>query len=128
MPKDRGMTKDTGNGIRIRRVYEAPEPDDGARVLVDRIWPRGLAKDEARLDEWAKAAAPSTELRRWYGHAPERFPEFAERYRAELAEPERREAVDHLRDLASAGPLTLLTATKDPARSHLPLLAEAVGG
>ncbi|MES4903803.1 MULTISPECIES: DUF488 family protein [unclassified Streptomyces] len=122
------MTKDTGNGIRIRRVYEAPEPDDGARILVDRIWPRGLAKDEARLDEWAKAAAPSTELRRWYGHAPERFKEFAERYRAELAEPERREAVDHLRDLAAAGPLTLLTATKDPDRSHLPLLAEAVGG
>ncbi|MER6142958.1 DUF488 family protein [Streptomyces sparsogenes] len=128
MPKHRGRSRDTGNGIRIRRVYEAPEPDDGARVLVDRIWPRGLAKEEARLDEWAKTAAPSTELRRWYGHAPERFAEFAERYRAELAEPERREAVDHLRDLAAAGPLTLLTATKDPAQSHLPLLAEAVGG
>lgn len=128
MRDKRDTSDDIGNGIRIRRVYEAPDPDDGTRVLVDRIWPRGLAKDEARLDEWAKAAAPSTELRRWYGHAPERYSEFAERYRTELADPERREAVDHLRDLAASGPLTLLTATKDPAQSHLPLLAEAVGG
>ncbi|MEU5027363.1 DUF488 domain-containing protein [Streptomyces milbemycinicus] len=122
------MRDSSGNGIRIRRVYETPDPDDGTRVLVDRIWPRGLAKDAARLDEWLKAAAPSTELRRWYGHAPERSAEFGRRYRAELADPERRAAVDHLRELAASGPLTLLTATKDPAQSHLPLLAEAVGG
>ncbi|MET7765485.1 DUF488 family protein [Streptomyces sp. NPDC005393] len=117
-----------GPGIRVRRVYEAPGPDDGTRVLVDRVWPRGLAKADARLDEWAKAAAPSTELRRWYGHEPERFAEFARRYRAELAEPERREAVDHLRELAAAGPLTLLTAVKDLSYGHAPLLADAVRG
>ncbi|MEU0841828.1 DUF488 family protein [Streptomyces sp. NPDC005962] len=115
-------------GIRVRRVYEAPEPDDGTRVLVDRIWPRGLAKADARLDEWAKAAAPSTELRRWYGHEPERFAEFARRYRAELAEPERREAVDHLRALAGQGTLTLLTAVKDVSHGHAGLLADAVRG
>jgi uncharacterized protein YeaO (DUF488 family) len=115
-------------GIRVRRVYDAPEPDDGTRVLVDRIWPRGLAKADARLDEWARAAAPSTELRRWYGHEPERFAEFARRYRAELAEPEHREAVDHLRELAGQGTLTLLTAVKDLSHGHAGLLADAVRG
>ncbi|MFI0815590.1 DUF488 domain-containing protein [Streptomyces sp. NPDC021098] len=115
-------------GIRVRRVYDTPEPDDGTRVLVDRMWPRGLAKADARLDEWAKAAAPSTELRRWYGHEPERYAEFARRYRAELAEPERSEAVDHLRELADQGTLTLLTAVKDLSYGHAGLLADAVRG
>ncbi|MGR3933114.1 DUF488 domain-containing protein [Streptomyces sp. BRA346] len=115
-------------GIRVRRVYDTPEPDDGTRVLVDRIWPRGLAKADAHLDEWAKAAAPSTELRRWYGHEPERYAEFARRYRAELAEPERREAVDHLRELAGQGTLTLLTSVKDLSHGHAGLLADAVRG
>ncbi|MFI0774296.1 DUF488 domain-containing protein [Streptomyces sp. NPDC021212] len=115
-------------GIRVRRVYDTPEPDDGTRVLVDRIWPRGLAKADAHLDEWAKAAAPSTELRRWYGHEPERFAEFARRYRAELADPERREAVDHLCELAGQGTLTLLTAVKDLSHGHAGLLADAVRG
>ncbi|MBL1096477.1 DUF488 domain-containing protein [Streptomyces coffeae] len=122
------MADRTRPGVRVRRVYEAPEPDDGTRVLVDRIWPRGLAKDDVQLDDWAKAAAPSTELRRWYGHQPERYAEFARRYRAELAEPERAEAVDRLRERAEAGPLTLLTATKDLDHSHAPLLADAVRG
>ncbi|QKV91693.1 DUF488 family protein [Streptomyces sp. NA02950] len=122
------MADRKGPGVRVRRVYEAPEPDDGTRVLVDRIWPRGLAKEDARLDEWAKAAAPSTELRRWYGHEPRRYAQFARRYRAELAEPERAEAVDRLRELAAAGPMTLLTATKDLDHSHAPLLADAVRG
>ncbi|KNE80259.1 MULTISPECIES: DUF488 domain-containing protein [Streptomyces] len=103
--------------VRVRRVYEDREPDDGARVLVDRLWPRGLAKEAAGLDEWCKEAAPSSELRRWYGHDPERFEEFSERYRAELAEPERREVLDRLRGLARGGGLTLLTATKDVERS-----------
>ncbi|MEU8826871.1 DUF488 family protein [Streptomyces sp. NPDC048636] len=115
-------------GVRVRRVYEPPEPDDGTRVLVDRIWPRGLAKDDARLDGWAKAAAPSTELRRWYGHQHERYAEFARRYRAELADPERAEAVERLRERAAEGPLTLLTATRDLDHSHAPLLADAVRG
>lgn len=112
--------------VRVRRIYEEPERGDGARVLVDRVWPRGMARDKARLDEWAKEAAPSTELRRWYGHDPERFDGFAERYRAELAEPERREAVDRLRELGGSGRLTLLTATKDVELSHAAVLADVV--
>jgi uncharacterized protein YeaO (DUF488 family) len=109
--------------VRIRRVYEPPEPEDGARVLVDRLWPRGLAKDAARLDEWPKALTPSTELRRWY-HAGERsYDEFARRYEAELAAPEAAELLDHVRDLASKGDVTLLTASKSPEESHAAVLA-----
>jgi uncharacterized protein YeaO (DUF488 family) len=109
--------------IRVRRVYEEPEPDDGARVLVDRIWPRGLRKDAAHLTEWAKDVAPSTELRTWYGHDPERFAEFSRRYQAELAAQPQREAMDELRHLAAAGPLTLLTATRDTDISQAAVLA-----
>ena len=76
-----------GAEIRVRRVYDAPSPEDGARVLVDRVWPRGLRKDAARLDEWAKDVAPSTELRIWYRHDPAKFDEFRQRYTAELAQP-----------------------------------------
>ncbi len=67
------------HGVLVRRVYEAPLETDGARILVDRLWPRGLSKEKAHLDEWLKAVAPSTELRKWYGHVQERFAEFAER-------------------------------------------------
>ncbi|KAF4410614.1 MULTISPECIES: DUF488 domain-containing protein [Streptomyces] len=112
--------------IRTRRVYDPPEPSDGTRVLADRVWPRGLTKEAAALDVWCKEAAPSTELRRWYGHAPERRAEFARRYEAELAEPERRQALDRLRELAREGRLTLLTATKDLDLSHVGVLAEAL--
>nr|WP_242640838.1 DUF488 family protein [Streptomyces kasugaensis] len=110
------------DGVRVRRVYDPPEPADGARVLVDRLWPRGLAKADARLTDWCKDAAPSTELRRWYAHRPERFTEFAERYRAELDQDAAQPALGQLRDLAASGPLTLLTATKDVAYSHVPVL------
>jgi len=75
--------------VRVRRVYDTPAPDDGNRVLVDRIWPRGLAKARAGLDEWCKHVAPSTELRKWYNHDPARFEEFSSRYHAELKLPER---------------------------------------
>lgn len=112
------------NTVRVRRVYEEPVGDDGTRVLVDRIWPRGLAKDGARLDEWCKQVAPSTELRRWYGHDPERFAEFGRRYRTELRAPERADALAHLRDLARERPLTLLTATRRPEISEAEVLAE----
>ena len=73
--------------VQVRRAYEDPAPGDGTRVLVDRIWPRGLTKARAALGEWCKEIAPSTELRKWYGHDPERFGEFSRRYQAELAEP-----------------------------------------
>ncbi|WP_432002207.1 DUF488 domain-containing protein [Streptomyces sioyaensis] len=115
-----------GDGLRVRRVYEAPEPADGARVLVDRLWPRGLSKEDARLTEWCKDVAPSTELRRWYGHEGERFARFAERYRAELAQEGAQRALEQLRERAAEGPLTLLTATKDAPSSHAAVLAEVL--
>ncbi|NUP23049.1 MAG: DUF488 family protein [Streptomyces sp.] len=109
--------------VRIRRVYEAPEPEDGVRVLVDRLWPRGLSKDAARVDEWPKGLTPSTELRRWY-HAGERsYEEFARRYEAELAEPEAAELLDEVRALAAKGEVTLLTSSKTPEQSHATVLA-----
>ena len=110
--------------VRVRRVYEEPEPQDGTRVLVDRLWPRGLRKDAARFDEWAKDVAPSTELRTWYGHDPEKFGEFRRRYTAELAEGTSRAALDHLAALTAAGPVTLLTATRDVGHSEAVVLAQ----
>ncbi|WP_141580024.1 DUF488 domain-containing protein [Actinomadura sp. WMMA1423] len=109
--------------VRLRRVYESPSSEDGTRILVDRVWPRGLSKDKARLDEWEKDVAPSTELRKWYGHDADRFEEFTRRYDAELGEPERAAALDHLRELAQQGTVTLLTATKDLDRSQAAVLA-----
>ena len=113
-------------GIRIRRVYEEPAPEDGARVLVDRIWPRGLRKDAARLDDWAKDIAPSTELRTWYHHDPAKFGEFRRRYTAELSQPGPREALNRIRALSADGPVTLLTATKEVDLSQAAVLAEVL--
>ena len=114
--------------VRVRRVYEDPEPADGARVLVDRVWPRGLAKDKAALDHWCKNVAPSTELRKWYGHDPGRFAEFANRYRAELGDPDHAEALAGLRELAERRPLTLLTATRSSEISQAAVLADLLRG
>ena len=113
-----------GGNIRVRRVYDDPSGGDGARILVDRVWPRGLRKDAARLDDWAKDVAPSTELRKWYGHDPARFEEFRRRYLAELAAPGPREALGRLRALAADGPVTLLTATRDLSLSQAEVLAQ----
>jgi uncharacterized protein YeaO (DUF488 family) len=99
--------------IRVRRVYDDPVPEDGIRVLVDRVWPRGLRKAAARLDDWAKDVAPSRELRTWYGHDPAKFGEFRRRYTAELAQPGPEAALGRLRAMAAKGPVTLLTATRD---------------
>ncbi len=112
--------------IRVRRVYDAPSPADGARVLVDRIWPRGLRKDAAHLTEWAKDAAPSTELRKWYGHDPEKFSEFRRRYLDELSGRVQRAELGKLRALAAAGPVTLLTATRDVDISQAAVLAQVL--
>jgi len=116
----------TEHPIRIRRAYDEPEPDDGARVLVDRLWPRGVSKQAAQLREWAKDVAPSDELRRWYGHDPAKFDEFRRRYLAELDQPEERAAVDQLRGLAASGPVTLITATKDVQISQAAVLADVL--
>ena len=110
--------------VKLRRVYEPPSGEDGTRILVDRVWPRGLSKDKAHLDEWEKDVAPSTDLRKWYGHDPDKFEEFIRRYDAELAEPERAAALDHLRELAQQGTVTLLTATKDVDLSQAAVLAD----
>jgi uncharacterized protein YeaO (DUF488 family) len=110
--------------VHARRVYEEPAPSDGRRVLVDRLWPRGLSKERARLDEWLKSVAPSDDLRRWYGHEPGRFTEFTRRYHAELADPERAEALRHLRDEARSGTVTLLTATRDLEHSEAEVLVQ----
>lgn len=115
------MTGDTQ--VRVGRVYDPPQPEDGFRVLVDRMWPRGLRKESAHLDEWAKDIAPSTELRLWYGHDPARFEGFRERYAGELAEPGRSAALERLRARAAEGPLTLLTATRDVRLSQAAVLA-----
>lgn len=118
------MTAGRGaNRVRVKRVYDEPAAADGARVLVDRVWPRGIKKEAARLHEWARDVAPSAELRRWYGHDPDRFDEFRRRYVAELAEPGPRAALERLRALVAERPVTLLTATRDVRLSQAAVLA-----
>lgn len=109
--------------VRIGRVYDEPADGSATRVLVDRLWPRGLSKGRAALDEWCKDVAPSPELRKWYGHDPERFAEFRRRYEAELAVGEPAAALGHLRDLARDRPLVLLTASKALEISDAAVLA-----
>ena len=107
--------------ISIKRAYEPPAATDGRRVLVDRLWPRGVSKAEARLAAWMKDVAPSDALRRWFGHQPERWEEFRRRYREELTG---NPAVDVLRKLAAEGPLTLVYGARDEAHNDAVVLAE----
>lgn len=113
--------------VSYRRVYDEVSPSDGARVLVDRVWPRGIRKEALKLTEWLRDAAPSTELRQWYSHEPEKFTEFRRRYLAELKSPERRGAVEHLKEIAREGDLVLLTATRDVDHSQAAVLARLLG-
>ena len=108
--------------VRIKRAYESSERTDGYRVLIDRIWPRGVSKEEARLDEWARELAPSTELRRWFGHEPAKFDEFRRRYRAELAGHEQK--LRELRRRARGGTLTLVYGARDTEHNDAVVLAE----
>jgi uncharacterized protein YeaO (DUF488 family) len=117
------MASQDGAPVLVARVYEKPGDTEGARILVDRLWPRGVSKVAAGLDEWCKAVAPSNELREWYGHEPGKYDEFVERYRRELADPERAAALDRLREWHQRGPVTLLTATKQAGISHAAVLA-----
>ena len=110
--------------VRVRRIYDDPSPADGTRVLGDRIWPRGVSKARARLDEWCKEVAPSTELRKWYHHDPAQFEEFTRRYRQELTDAAHAAALRHLRELAKRGTLTLLTATTELDRSQAAVLSD----
>jgi uncharacterized protein YeaO (DUF488 family) len=103
--------------VRLKRVYDPPSPDDGVRVLVDRLWPRGLKREVAQIDHWLKDLAPSTELRQWFGHDPDRWSEFQRRYRTELTKPS--EDLATLRGLLrGTGKLTLLFAAKDAAHNN----------
>lgn len=113
--------------VRMRRIHDGPADDDGTRVLVDRLWPRGVSKARAALDEWCRDVAPSDVLRRWYAHDPEKFEEFARRYCRELGEPRRDAALRHLALLASRGTLTLLTATKHIEISQAAVLVRLLG-
>lgn len=110
--------------IAIKRAYEEPAARDGARVLVDRLWPRGLKKDDAAIDLWLKDIAPSAALRRWFGHKDARFDEFAARYRKELDGPEARERLETLRELASKKKLTLVFAARDEAHNNAIVLRD----
>jgi uncharacterized protein YeaO (DUF488 family) len=106
------------HAILLKRAYEHAEPGDGARVLVDRLWPRGLSKDRAAIDHWAKEAAPSNDLRRWFDHDPARWEEFQSRYREELQSPEAQEEIAALRALARKSRVTLLYAARDEERNN----------
>lgn len=118
----------TGHALKVVRVYERPERarGDGSRVLVDRLWPRGVAKDSLSFDQWNKAVAPSGELRKWYGHDVDKFDEFVARYRSELAHGDAATAFQELLEGWRKRPLTLLTATKDVPHSGATVLAEAL--
>jgi uncharacterized protein YeaO (DUF488 family) len=108
--------------IRTKRIYDEPGPADGFRVLVDRLWPRGVSRERASIDLWLKEVAPSSDLRTWFGHRPERFADFAARYAAEL---DGNPAVDQLRQLVASNPtVTLLYAAKDEAANQAIVLAE----
>lgn len=107
--------------VRLKRAYEAPATSDGYRVLIDRLWPRGVSREEARLDEWAQELAPSGELRRWFAHDPERFGEFRRRYSAELAGQE--EKLRELRRRARNGTLTLVYGARDKEHNDAVVLA-----
>jgi uncharacterized protein YeaO (DUF488 family) len=109
-------------GVHVKRIYDPVEPDDGHRVLVDHVWPRGVSHERAHLDEWARELAPSDDLRRWFGHAPERFGEFRRRYREELSQ--HAEQLDDLRRRAKEGSVTVLYAARDREHNNGVVVAE----
>lgn len=110
--------------LRLKRVYEEPTPDDGTRVLIDRLWPRGISKERARVDLWLKEIAPSHELRTWFGHDPDKFAEFRRRYEAELASGTASEALSRLREMVHSGPLTLVFAARDSEHANARVLQD----
>lgn len=133
MPRARGGTssgrpesRKSGAGVRIRRAYEVPRADDGYRVLVDRLWPRGRTKASVRLDDWAKDLGPSTDLRKWFGHDPARWAEFKRRYKVELRSPERVRVLDELASRARAGMVTLVYGARDEEHNEARVIAEKV--
>lgn len=116
------MTRD----LQIKRIYDPCDPDDGYRVLIDHVWPRGVSHERAHLDEWARELAPSNDLRRWFDHVPERFPEFRARYRQELAE--HASEVKALETRAQRGRVTIVYAAKDREHNNAVVLEELIRG
>ena len=112
--------------VRIKRIYEPAAKEDGTRILIDRLWPRGITRIEARLDQWNREVTPSARLRAWFGHDPQRWTEFGRRYRAELAA--HADALDRLRRQARAAPITLLYAAKDERHTHAIVLRNVLLG
>jgi uncharacterized protein YeaO (DUF488 family) len=110
--------------IMIGRIYEAPAPSDGYRVLVDRLWPRGISREAAAIEHWAKAIAPSTGLRQWYDHQPERWPEFQQRYALELSAKDAADEFARLAKIAAHRDVTLLTATRSETGTHAIVLRD----
>lgn len=110
--------------VRLKRAYDEPAEDDGYRVLIDRLWPRGVSRERARLDEWARELAPSAELRRWFGHEPARFAEFRVRYEAELSAQSAK--LDELRRRAREGTLTLVYGARDTEHNDAVVLADVL--
>jgi uncharacterized protein YeaO (DUF488 family) len=111
--------------IKIKRVYEEPSEDDGVRILIDRLWPRGLSKEKAKVDRWAKEISPSTELRKWYGHDPAKSEEFEKRYRKEL--DDKKNELEELAKSAHGKTVTLLYASKDEHLNQAVVLKEILG-
>jgi uncharacterized protein YeaO (DUF488 family) len=110
--------------VRLQRAYDEPTPDDGYRVLVDRVWPRGRTKEHLRLDMWARELGPSSELRKWFGHQVERWPEFRARYQRELAAPGSALLLDGLAERARKGPVTLVFGAHDPEHNQARVIAD----
>jgi uncharacterized protein YeaO (DUF488 family) len=117
-----GRSKRRASSIAIKRAYDRPSPQDGVRILIDRLWPRGLSKAKLKIDAWPRELTPSTDLRKWYGHEPERFSEFRRRYRAELAEHAKGLAA--LRATVKGRAATLITATREVDLSHAVVMRE----
>lgn len=118
------MTSHTPLTVTVERLYDHPEPEPGARIFVDRLWPRGIRKDAFHYDDWAKDLAPSSELRAWYSHEVAHFREFRARYLAELESDSGQAAIGRVKELAAGRPLVLLTAVRDLEHSHAVVLAE----
>lgn len=112
--------------IQLKRAYEPVDASDGKRVLVDRIWPRGVRKDELRADRWDKELGPSTELRKWFGHDPARWDDFQRRYRQELAAPDKRAMIEQLADEAREGMLTLVYSARDIEHNQAVVLRSVI--
>jgi uncharacterized protein YeaO (DUF488 family) len=113
--------------LKLKRVYEKRQNSEGKRILIDRLWPRGLTKEQAAIDEWLKDLAPSEELRKWFGHEPDKFPEFRKKYLKELAGPVQQPLLEQIAGMAAKTDVTLVYGAKDTEHNNAVVIAEAVG-